>query len=322
MTVSFKQPVIIVGAPRSGTSLMQTILREYPGFASAPKESQAIWKQYTHPSLHGWESETVSGDMLSPETRQDILKAFNNQALSARFWRAWSGSGFMTYPPIARLLRSINNHAGKTTALLSGYFPNTDNTSQRLVDKSVHSGLWLELVEYIFPDALYIYIQRDGRETVRSMICGWLDPDRFFTYRPPVALDIPDYPYREWNFALPPGWRDYTNRPLVEVVAYQWSTLHNCIMNKLSHAYQEHRVINIKLEQLVENPHHALNQVTEHIGLPWNDYWQSRANNLPVVNAGNHKHMKVSYTIQNAMNNIIPHIETVQRKLGYPVNNF
>ena len=39
-------PVLIIGAPRSGTSMLQKVLRNHPAFWSLPSEGDMIWDQF------------------------------------------------------------------------------------------------------------------------------------------------------------------------------------------------------------------------------------------------------------------------------------
>src|SRR5688500_5059707 len=53
-------PVFIIGAPRSGTSLLYAILRKASALKHWPGESHEIWEADYHPSLRGWGSNALS----------------------------------------------------------------------------------------------------------------------------------------------------------------------------------------------------------------------------------------------------------------------
>ncbi|MCS4503424.1 sulfotransferase [Arhodomonas aquaeolei] len=317
------QPVIILGAPRSGTSLLQTIIREHEGFRSVAKESGFVWHKYCHPSLRDWRCEGCPASAIDQRAIEEIRHQFDRYALSSRSWRRASGLNVLRYQRsplmapvlkggyflLARLLRVLR-------AVMSG------SSQGRLVDKSVHSGLFLNLLDAVFPDALYIHIVRNGDDTVSSMIDGWLNPDRFFTYDLPGGLQIPDYPYREWNFALPPGWEEYRKRPLADVVAFQWTRLQSSIMEHFDAPVLRERLLRVKLEDLTNNPTGTLRRIAAHVDLPWSDYFERLGQKMPTVNARpSDRKKRMSRKVAERMDRMAGEearkVQAVNRALGY-----
>ena len=208
----FRDPVIIVGAPRSGTSMLQRILRGYPGFVSVAKESGHIWRRYTHPSVHDWRSESCDVESMTEGDVQKLQRSFARYALPSSTWVKADAQDVLRYQRNPLLSALVFRPAYHALALARSVVASR-TLDMRLVDKSVHSRMWLPLVDLVFPDATYVHIVRNPRQTLRSMIAGWLNPSRFFTYRLPRDLRIPDYPHDRWNFVLPPGWEGMiTNR--------------------------------------------------------------------------------------------------------------
>ena len=64
-----------------------------------------------------------------------------------------------------------------------------------------------------FPDARFVFLYRDPRETVSSMLDAWRS-EKFVTYR-----DLPGWDGPPWSLLLTPGWRDLADRPLGDVVS-------------------------------------------------------------------------------------------------------
>ncbi|HEV3471638.1 MAG TPA: sulfotransferase, partial [Actinomycetota bacterium] len=60
----------------------------------------------------------------------------------------------------------------------------------RLLDKTPRNALRVPFVDALFPDARYIYLQRDGRENVNSLINAWRTP-RYRSYELPQEHSIP-----------------------------------------------------------------------------------------------------------------------------------
>ena len=80
----------------------------------------------------------------------------------------------------------------------------------------------------LFPNARFVFIHRDGRDNISSMIDGWRHDGHFgltkFLGPFPCEVRINDGEFHDWSFFLPPGWRDYNHARLEEVCAFQWMT--------------------------------------------------------------------------------------------------
>ena len=88
-----------------------------------------------------------------------------------------------------------------------------------VLDKTCINTLRIPYLYKLFPNARFIFIHRDGRDNISSMMDGWRQGrtdgafglTQFFGPSPePVAINNGEF--KEWHFFLPPGWRDY-NRP-------------------------------------------------------------------------------------------------------------
>ncbi len=55
----FDRPIFILGAPRSGTTMVFRWLAAAPGFGSLPREGHDLWRAYHHPRYGGWRSDVV-----------------------------------------------------------------------------------------------------------------------------------------------------------------------------------------------------------------------------------------------------------------------
>ena len=70
------RPVFIIGAPRSGTSVLYSVLRSAPVFAHWPGEAHEIWEADYHPALRGWDSNLLTAADVDPKAAQRIRRAF------------------------------------------------------------------------------------------------------------------------------------------------------------------------------------------------------------------------------------------------------
>jgi hypothetical protein len=274
----FRHPVIILGAPRSGTSLLHRIIRAQPGFRSTAGESDAVWGKLTHPALNDWAAEGWPGTRLNECERQDLHRRLARLSLDSRLWRRVDAQAVGEHQHRSAVLARIIRSGYR---LLAGFAARAP-TEEILVEKSVHSALWLDLLDEAFPDARYVHIVRRPEDNLRSMIRAWLHPERFFTYNVPADLQITGYPFQRWNFALPPGWRDYTEQPLERVVAFQWAALQGRIADFT--LAQARPVLRVRLEDLVDEPRLELERVAGHLGLEWNRHLEAFSTSLPAVN--------------------------------------
>lgn len=278
---AFTRPVIIMGAPRSGTSLLHRILRAQPGFASLADESGVVWRELTHPACNDWKSEGWHGSKLTEARRLAIHRRLARHALGARIWRRADARAVGEQQHRRTLTGRLAAPGYRALTTVLSRFPSRE--PRRLVEKSVNNALWLDLIEQVFPDAFFVHIVRHPEDNLRSMVRAWLDPDRFFTYELPVALRIGGYPYQRWNFGLPPGWRDYVNRPLEQVVAFQWAALQERSISFIDR-YPE-RTMRLKLEDLSCSPRAELERLADFLRIPWNRHMEGFARALPRVNS-------------------------------------
>lgn len=278
-------PLIIIGAPRSGTSLLQKIIRETPGFCSVPRESQHIWHPYVQPSACDWRGEVVSTDLLEDADELGKIRSrFASEAISFADWQRIAGNPLANHPVVRRIGRLLPAMAVKA---LSGFKRNS-NQPGRLVDKSVHAGLWLPLVDAVFPDAIYVHLVRSPERTIPSMIRGWRDAGRFVSHRVPLDLALSDYAgkRRDWCFPLPVGWQDYANTDLLQVTCFQWRKINRSILAFAEQRRLGPRYVRIRLEDLTNETLSTLAGLSERCGIDHAGWKQRFQDGLPVVNRG------------------------------------
>lgn len=70
------RPIFIIGAPRSGTSMLYAILRTHSSLANWPGEAHEVWEYDYHPALHGWESNALDASDVEPEAAARIKRSF------------------------------------------------------------------------------------------------------------------------------------------------------------------------------------------------------------------------------------------------------
>lgn len=198
------RPVFVIGAPRSGTSLLYSILRTSPALAHWPGEAHEVWEADFHPALREWSSNVLTAEDARGEAAERIRRSF---------------------------------------LLVAG-------TRRRLIDKTPRNALRVDFVDALFPDALFVFLQRDGRDNVNSLINAWRTP-RYRTYELPRPHSIPGVDPKWWKFVLYPGWKADTAGPVEVVAARQWH-LSNDHALETGRRLDPRRWIPVRYEDLVE----------------------------------------------------------------------
>jgi hypothetical protein len=312
------RPVLVVGAPRSGTSLLQRIIRDLPDFWSMPSESDIVWDRHCHPRLRDWDSERLDAGDLTPEARRDILWRLERLSLPARFWRTVELVDVIwTFRRSGRLRPLLGKAYDRLFPHLN--LPSLLGGAKRLVEKTASNCFRLGYVGAVFPDARFVVPVRDGLNNVNSLINGWRHPKRFFTYDVPADLRIGGYPHRGWKFVLPPGWRAYTDRPLEEVCAFQWRACLEAVLAELGKPAYRNRVLRIRLEELAADPATQLRRLARFLEVPYDDAFGRLEAALPVVNSPDGETDPGKWKRQNAdeVRRIVPAIAPLMERLGY-----
>lgn len=71
------RPIFIVGAPRSGSTLLHSVLGASPKLAHwRPGEAHEVWEADHHPALRGWASNVLLESDVTPDTARRIIRSF------------------------------------------------------------------------------------------------------------------------------------------------------------------------------------------------------------------------------------------------------
>ena len=105
--------------------------------------------------------------------------------------------------------------------------PPGSGASVRLLEKTPKNALRVPFLLEVFPDAQFIFLQREPRANLSSMMQAWRAKG-WVTYR-----QLPGWP-GPWSLLLPPGYERLQGRPLEEVVAFQWRVANETILDDLA----------------------------------------------------------------------------------------
>ncbi len=315
---NFKKPILIIGAPRSGTSMFQKILRNHPDIWSLPSESDMIWDQVCHPKFNNWKSEYLTENAVTVKNKAQILSEFENYLCPSSFWKKVEMTDIIWSFNRIGLARKI------LKPIYKSLFPVIKKTiwrktDKRILEKTVSNCFRLGFVNEVFPDAKIIYPLREGCNNVNSIINGWFHPKRFFTYDIPLPLNICGYNFNKWKFVLPPGWHEYINKSIEEICAFQWISCHRHMLAEIQKEKYKNRVLKIKLEDISANPQKWLKVIADFVELPYDDYFKSIKGNLPIVNSADNCISPDKWKNQNKqrIEKILPLIQPVMKELGY-----
>jgi hypothetical protein len=192
----FDRPVIVLAAPRSGSTLLFETLAEAPEVWTVGGESHQFIEGLR--PLHPVAGQVDSNRLEAAHATEAIVQALRRRF--ARFLRDRDGREYIRNPQIASL---------------------------RFLEKTPKNALRQPFLEQVFPGALYIFLFRDPRPNISSMMEAWKS-GRWTTYP-----RLPGWQGPRWSLLLPPGWRQLNGRPLAEICAYQWATANRIILDDL-----------------------------------------------------------------------------------------
>jgi hypothetical protein len=167
-----KGPIFIVGAPRSGTTLLQYILRSHPRLSLPTGESQFMIPLYRNASSFG--------DLSRKENVRRPLQEMYRR--SANFLDTdLHGMRFEIDSLAAELHAQGCNTIPK---IIAGLFEKNarGEGKERWGDKTPYYILHLRTIIEMFPDAQIIHIIRDGRDCALSMFKRKFDLNVYNTY--------------------------------------------------------------------------------------------------------------------------------------------
>lgn len=223
------RPVIIVSPPRSGSTLLFETLSRAPELFTVGGESHRIIESIPelHPANRGWPSNRLTADDATVECYVHLHRNF---------------------------LHNMRDRNGTRAA--------RDGHPVRLLEKTPKNALRIPFLADVFPDATFVYLYRDPRETISSMLDAWRS-GRFVTY--PA---LPDWDGPPWSLLLTPGWRDLRGRSLAEIVVDQWCRTTTTILDDLD-ALGPDRWCVASYDRLVSDPAAEIGQLCEYLGLDW-----------------------------------------------------
>ena len=239
---AFDRPIIILAAPRSGSTLLFETLARSPHVCTIGGESHGVFESINrfNPLMGYCDSNALSADDGTDQTVEQLRAAFLDE------------------------LRDANGNS-----------PQDTGASPRLLEKTPKNALRVSLLNRVFPDALYVYLYRNPRENISSIMDAW-ESGRFVTYPSLLGREKP------WSLLLPPGWDAYNEANLEDVAAFQWQSANTAILDELN-KLQTSRWMAVSYGQQVQETESTVQRICEFADIPCGPILQSLAGTQPAL---------------------------------------
>lgn len=220
-----ERPVVILSAPRAGSTLLFETLAQASGVYTIGGESHRLIESID--ALRPGGGTVTSNRLTAAEATPAIVAE-----LQRRF---------------ASRLRDRDRLAPAAGA------------GARLLEKTPKNALRVPFLLQVFPDARFIFLQREPRANLSSMMRAWR-AQGWVTYRRLAGWNGP------WSLLLPEGYERLRNRPLEEIVAFQWQAANETILGDLGSIPRD-RWTTARYEDLVREPRTEVERLLEFAGL-------------------------------------------------------
>ena len=222
----FDRPIIILAAPRSGSTLLYETLSRHPELWALGNETHGEIENLPglSPADRGYTSNTLDAADANPQIVAAILKVFTEK---------------------------MQDKNGNKYALLPA---SNRPESVRFLEKTPKNALRVPFMHALFHDAYFIFLHRDPKPNLASMIEAWLS-GKFITYR-----NLPEWRGPPWSLLLTPGWQKLPMDDLAAIVAHQWCTANTAILDSLRCLPNE-RWCSLTYEEFTSSPADAISKL-------------------------------------------------------------
>jgi len=226
--VTLDRPVFVVSSPRAGSTMLFEALMQANGAWSIGSESHQLIEAISalSPATHNWDSNRLTEDDITPEVVRQLSASW-----------------------VRRLVDRDGNRI-------------TPGATVRMIEKTPKNSLRIPFLAAAYPDAKFVYLWRDPRETISSMLDAWRS-GRFVTYP-----ELEGWTGDRWSLLLTPGWRELIGKSLPEVVANQWATTTTTLLDDLE-AIGSDRWCVTSYSALLADPDTEMQRLCSNLDLEW-----------------------------------------------------
>jgi hypothetical protein len=195
--------------------------------------------------------------------------------------------------------------------------------ARRFVDKANQNCFAVPYLLALFPNALVVYVKRDGRDNINSLIHGWGRPDEYATWSRDIPADvrIDGGRYNRWCFFLFHGWKSFLSANIEDVCAQQWIEANAAVLSAKRNVPGS-QWVEIFYEDILHSPMETFERVFKQLDLTFSDEIKRHCNNLPSkpYNAFSSPRLnKWRDENRERIERITPKINGTMRDLGYKI---
>lgn len=307
------KPIIILGSPRSGTTFLFNLLNESKELYSLYEESRFIFRDFYKKNKSKFSDDSLLPADFDHCDKETLIKNFHSYSFRLK------STGQFVNKVIKKKL-GLNWLAALFSKL---NYTLKNNLEYRFVEKTPRNAFKVELLNEIFPDAIFIYIKRDGRSNISSLIEAWkkrsLEDITHSKRLPQITkeLNFTNYDGKAWRFTLPPNWESYINSSLEEVCAFQWKSANDAIQQSLKNI-EKSRVLEISYEDLVTNTEDQISTICDFAGIEFSKELKAISKASPAVNYFDGKPSFDKWKKNEAqITKVSDFIEDTQKAMGY-----
>lgn len=285
----FERPIFVIAPPRSGSTFFFECLRRLAGTMSLHREADHVWW-----GVFPYERSFPPTDRVFP----DEVNNTERHVLRRRHYMAAATS------------QAARVEDSPTWGHRLGFKP------IRYLDKTIANCLRMDVVRSVFPDAQFVFLVRDPRANISSMIEGWSHFPK--PQLSPVIESIENASVECWTYPAPPGWHEVLQRPLPEICAWSWK---QHVEYALDFFDQSPPTECVHYEDLRDSPLQVIEHLSDILSVPMTDELESYLNEMPETSTTVSSPHKGKWKQKNKedVKSVLPMIRSTARRIGYEV---
>ena len=237
--IRFERPLFIVSAPRSGSTMLFEALTRSPDLWTIGGESHGVFEsiERLRPDQRDFESNRLAADDADAPTAQRLREIFGQRLRDRK-----------------------------------GNPPPPGGLALRMLEKTPKNALRVPFLRAVFPDALFVYLFREPRGAISSILDAW-GSGKFVTYP-----QLPGWEGQPWSLLLVPGWRELSGKSAAEVAAAQWCIANRVLMDDLGKLPQS-SWCGISYDEILQDAQAVMRRLCAFAGVRWD---QAQEGPLPL----------------------------------------